>query len=57
MLAICVSGCESMQIEKNKCPSWLKPVPKDDSPYDETVSDNMVKFLYDYQQEYEVRCK
>jgi hypothetical protein len=53
-----VIGCETTPAARNsKCPLWLKPIPKDDSPYDEAMSDNMVKFLFDYQQEFEIRCK
>ena len=51
-----MAGCGSI-VKVNNCPNWVKPIPKDDSPYDESITDEMIKFLYDHQSHYEKNCK
>lgn len=53
LFLLSVSGCETIS---RKCPIWLKPIPKSDMPFEETLPDELADFFYDYQHHYEVDC-
>jgi len=58
-LLISVNSCKTeLKINPKECSSWLRDPAKSFDDLDlENLSDNAINYLYDLQQEYDLRCK
>ena len=59
VLLISVNSCKTgLKINPKECPSWLRDPAKSFNDLDlESLSDSGVNYLYDLQQEHDIRCK
>lgn len=51
-----VVGCGGIEQKRGKFCLWAKPLPKEESPYEEILSNEMTDILYRYQKEYNCQC-